>query len=123
MSMEVILDTSFIVSCIRKNIDFLDWFEQEGFKVLLPLEVYQELKDLRLKVGHDERMAVDVALELLTTKKVKKTKLGNTKVDAGLIALGKKGAYIATLDAAIKRVVPNKVFIKAAQNSLEIQRA
>ncbi len=121
--MEAILDTNFIVSCIRKNIDFLSQLESEGFKVKLPREVYQELKDLRLKVGHDERLAVDLALTMLTNKKVKKTTLGHTTVDAGLIALGKKGAYIATLDAAIKREVPNKIFIRASQNGLEIQRA
>jgi hypothetical protein len=43
-------------------------------------------------------------------------------VDEGLIAKGKQGAYIATLDSGIRRVVPGRIGIANAQNSLEITR-
>mgnify|MGYP001613981067 CR=1 FL=1 len=121
--MEVILDSNFIISCMIKNIPFLDQLEGQGFKVLLPKEVYQELKDLRLNVSHKERIAIDTALELLGGKRVRRMKLGGKTVDDGLIAFGRKGAYIATLDAGIKREVPNRVIISSAQKRIDIERS
>ncbi len=118
--MEVILDTNFIISCIRKRIDFLEQLQEQGFTVKVPLEVFQEMKDLRLNVKHDERTAIDVALSLFEGRKVKKIKLGHNKVDVGLIAKGKQGVYIATLDREIKRSVPNVVVIFDAQNRVGV---
>ena len=120
--MEVVLDTSFIVSCVKKKIDFLDELEGMGFKVLLPKEVFEEIKDLKLNSDVSTRTAVEVALELLKKRKVKGVTLGDRQVDEGLIEFGKRGAYIATLDAAIKRSVPNKVIISEKSNGLIVER-
>jgi rRNA-processing protein FCF1 len=120
--MEAILDSSFIISCIKRKIDFVSALEEMGFKVLLPKEVFQELKDLRLKVRASDRAAIDMAFDIFNTIKIKKTSLGNNSVDRGLISIGKKGAYIATLDSGIKREVPNKIVIRESQNSIEIER-
>ena len=119
--MEVLLDSNFIISCIRKKIDFITQLEDEGFKGLLPLEVFQELKDLRLKVPHDDRAAIDIAFKIFESKKVKKTTLGQNSVDVGLIEKGKAGFYIATLDKAIKNEIPNKIVIFASQNRIGIE--
>lgn len=121
--MEVILDTNFIISCIKKKIDFIDVLEEQGFKVLLPREVQQEMKDLRLKVSSEDRRAIDVAFDIFSSRKIRKISLGNVPVDEGLITKGKQGAYIASLDAAIKRAVPNKVVISAAQQQISIERS
>lgn len=121
--MEVLLDSNFIISCLKRNIDFIDDLEGKGFKVLLPREILQELKDLRLNSKHDDRVAIDLALELFERRKVKKMGLGNDSVDSCLIKKGKEGYYIATLDNAIKRIIPNKVFIKDSGNNIEVERA
>ena len=127
--MEVLLDTNFIISCIRKKIDFISQLEENGFKVLLPQEVLQELKDLRAnqkesKVG---RRDIDLALEIFESRKIKKITLGkgikSKHVDEVLIHKGKEGYYIATLDNAIKRAVPNKVIIFNAQKRVGVQRS
>lgn len=121
--MEVLPDTNFIIACVKKKIDFMDELAGLGFRIVVPREVIDELKDLRLKVAHSERAAIDVALSQFVSKRVEKMKLGKRTVDDGLIAKGKQGAYIATLDAAIKRVVPNRVVIAAARNALVVERA
>jgi rRNA-processing protein FCF1 len=121
--MEVILDTSFIVSCIKKKIDFIAELEGMGFKVLLPKEVVEEIKDLRLNSEHATKVAVEIALELFKKGKIKGMTLGRKQVDEGLIDFGKKGAYIATLDTAIKRVIPNRIVISEQSNALEIERS
>ena len=120
--MEVLLDSNFIISCLKRKIDFISELEQQGFKVMLPREVFQELKDLKFKVSHEERTLIDLAITLFESAKVKKTTLGSISVDAGLIDKGKKGFYIATLDAAIKRNVPNRVAISNSANSIIVER-
>lgn len=118
ITMEVVLDSSFILSCIRKRIDFLDQLEEQGFSPRLPQEVFQELKDLRLSVGHDDRVAIDVAMEMFERRKVKKIKLGHKKVDLGLIEKGKSGSYVATLDKVIKRQIPKVIVIFDSTNKI-----
>ena len=120
--MEVLLDTNFIVSCILKRIDFLEELKNLGFTPILPREVFQELKDLQNKVSHAERAAIDVAFEIFEKEKIKKAKIGGINVDDGLIAKGKAGIYIATLDAGIKNKVPNLVLISNSKNGLSVER-
>jgi len=120
--MKVILDSNFIISCVKKKIPFIDQLKEKGFDILLAREIMQELKDLRLKVAHDERSAIDLGVELLSKAKLKKISLSHEKVDLGLIQKGKQGYYIATLDAAIKREIPNRVMISSSQNSISIER-
>ncbi len=122
--MEVLLDTSFIVSSVMKRIDFLEELKNIGLKPVLPREVLQELKDLKMKkkTSRLEREAIDIAFEMFERNKLKKTKLGGKNVDEGLIAKGREGSYIATLDRVIKVKVPNKVVIDAARNSVRVVR-
>jgi len=54
---------------------------------------------------------------------VKGVTIGDRQVDEGLIEFGKKGAYIATLDAAIKRQVANRVVISESTNGIVVERA
>tara|TARA_Y100000310_G_C20703671_1_gene832484 strand:- start:17661 stop:18032 length:372 start_codon:yes stop_codon:yes gene_type:complete len=123
--MEVILDSSFVISCVRKNIDFLEQLKLLGFKVLLPRGVLQELKDLKMgsKSSRADRNAIDLALQMIESQKVKKTRLGGRNVDEGLIEKGKQGAYVATLDRVIKREVPNKVVIFSSGKKVGIERS
>jgi rRNA-processing protein FCF1 len=121
--MEVLLDTNFIISCIKRKIDFLSELENLGFKIHLPREVYQELKDVRQTAKGEDKQAINIALELFEKKKVAKgTLTNNASVDQGLIDKGRKGYYIATLDAGIKRQIKNRVIINNAKNCVEIER-
>lgn len=122
--MEAILDTNFIISCTMKGIDFILQLEEKGFKIKVPKEVIEELKDLRFHKGqsHDEKIAIEIALELITRKKIKKINLGHGKVDEALIKKGKEGVYIATLDREIKRQVKNRIVISNAKNEVVVER-
>lgn len=123
--MEVILDTNFIISCVRKRIDFLSELADLGFNdIAVPKEVIQEMKDIKKRTNEsfEDRAAVNVAFEMLKERKIKEITLGCKLPDEGLIKLGKKGAYIATLDAEIKHAVPNKVVINNSKNGLEVVR-
>ena len=122
--MEVILDTNFIISSILKKIDFISELQGMGFNVVVPREVMHELKDLRAKnkTSHDGRVAIDLALELLNSRDIKKIRLREGFVDKGLISKGLEGIYIATLDNEIRGKVPNRVIISNATKSLVVER-
>lgn len=120
--MEAVLDSSFILSCARRKIDFISQLQELGFKATIPREVLQELKDLRLKVKRDDRVAIDFTLGVLQEKAIKKVGFGSGKVDEQLIKMGREGFYIATLDNAIKRAVPNRIVISNAQNKVMVER-
>jgi rRNA-processing protein FCF1 len=121
-SMEVILDSSFIISCLRKRIDFLQQLEEQGFKAVIPREVMQEMKDLSKskRASNEDKIAINAALELIEIRNVKKVGFGKGKVDDYLIERGKKGIYIATLDNGIKRVIPNKIVIFNAKGKVGV---
>lgn len=117
---EVYLDSSFIISCVRRKIDFLAQLEEQGLKPIVPREVLQEIKDVKEKpkTSREDRTAIDVALELIEKRKVKKVSLGDSKVDNMLIEKGAAGFYIATLDAGIKNKVPRKIVIFSSKNAV-----
>ena len=121
--MQVILDSSFIISCVRARIDFLAQLNEQGFTPVVPREVLQEMKDLRNRSGVSrvDRIAIDVALEMLNDKKIRKISFGSGKVDDYLIDRGNEGAYIATLDRAIKKLVPHRVVIFSAQGRVGVE--
>ena len=122
--MEAILDSSFIISCVRKRIDFLEALREIGFRAAVPKGVLQEMKDLKMKDGTSrlDREAIDIAFEMLSGRDVKKIRVGGRTVDEGLIAKGRSGIHIATLDRAIKREVPNKIVILDSKRGVGVDR-
>lgn len=122
---EVLLDSSFIISCVRKKIDFVSQLEEQGFKVVVPGEVIEEIKDLKERKGTSrlDKEAIEIALELIERRDLAKVSLGSGKVDYGLIKKGKEGFFIATLDAEIKRNVPRRVVIFSSKKSVGVEES
>lgn len=120
--MEAILDGSFMLNAMRNKIDFISQLENEGFKVVVPREVMQEMKDLREKAKTPDRVLIDLIFQMVEQRDVKKIGLGKDRVDLQLIKLGKAGKYIATTDAAIKRSVKNRIGINIAGKKIIVER-
>ena len=62
---EVLLDTNFILSCIRDNIDCFEELTFMGFRILVPKEVVKELKKIAeskksLKFRNDAELALRI---------------------------------------------------------------
>lgn len=121
--MQVILDSSFIISCVRDRIDFLSQLAEQGFTPVVPKEVFQEMKDLRIsnRSSREDRLAIDVALEMLEKQNVKRMSLGTGRVDESLIKKGQEGSFIATLDKGIKKKITKKIVIFKAQNRVGVE--
>lgn len=118
----VLLDTNFILSCIRKKIDFFNDLKFCGFKILIPYEVIEELKKIIETGGkkfHDESK---IALNLFEKNSFEKIRLNTKNVDNGIVKIaGEHREYIiATLDREIKNKIKNQKLVIRGNGKLEI---
>ena len=112
--MEVILDTSFILTCIKEKIDFLE--AEDYGELVLPMQVLEELDRFQDKGELKEREQAKLALDIIEKNKgkFKVVDLEKKFVDAGIKSYvkGKKGKIIvASLDAELKRELRGKARI------------
>ena len=122
--MQVIIDKGFILHCMRKRIDFLSLLESKGFKIRIPREVYQELKDVKLdnrESREDKSMVKDFIDLIMDRKSIKKMSMGSIQIKDFLIMRGNEGYYIASTDSQVLRKVPRKVIINESSGSITLQ--
>jgi len=121
----VLLDTNFILTCIRQKIDFFNEIELMGMGIIIPKEVIEEIKKIKNSTKklkyRDEAV---ISLNLLEIKKFKTAILNEKIVDKGIVKFAKQNpdAVIATLDRGIKSRIPNKKLIIRGKKKLEITR-
>ncbi len=111
--MKAILDSSFIIACMRKRIDFLNELESQGFRVSVPREVVQEIKDFKFEDSSsiEDKVIVERMLELMAGKYLEKEPIGRQKIEDWFIQKGKEGFYIGTRKTRIKNIVPKSLDI------------
>jgi len=120
---KVILDTNFILSCIKQKIDFFEDIKFKGLKILIPIQVIKELEffsesDKKLHFKEDAK----IALKILKIKKFEKINLGKGKVDDLIVNFAKEnqGIIIATLDQELKNKLQNSKLVIRKKKILEI---
>ena len=87
--MEAILDTNFIIACIKEGIDFIDQLKINGFRIIVPKEVVDEIRSKK-EGSRSDRQSALIALEIIENSKLEKTSLTKRSVDEGLIEKGKR---------------------------------
>lgn len=117
-----ILDTNFILSCIRKKIDFFDDIQNLGLRIIIPIQVLDELRTLSMTAKGKFKDEAKVALSLLEHSEFKRIDLYVKNVDNGLVKLANenKEYIIATLDKAIQNKIKNRKLIIRGEKKLEI---
>jgi len=110
---KIILDTNFIVSCIRNKIDLFE--ELVEYEVLIPKQVLNELKKLN----------AELALKILERNKKSFRVIDFKKryVDKGIINYVKEKPeiIIATLDGELKNKLKNPKMIIRNRKKLTIE--
>jgi rRNA-processing protein FCF1 len=111
-----ILDTNFILTCIKQKIDFFEELRFMGLQVAVPKKVLKELESLSKK-----KPDAKLALRFLRSNRPKLIDLKGKTTDKALINYAKanKNITIATLDREIKSKVPSKVVIRG-KKKLEV---
>ena len=118
--MKVILDTNFLIYCAKNKLDYAEEISNlinEDFKLVVPLQVVRELEllkeDKKKKVSGKDKMAVDLALQLLDVNNVKKVKVKGKTVDKGIINLSKEDRknIVCTLDREMRHILGRVILI------------
>ncbi len=114
---QVILDTNFILTCIKQKIDFFEELRFEGFQILVPEQVIKELESLS-----KNKEQAKLALKFLRSNRPKLIDLKGKTVDKSIINYAKshKDIIIATLDRGIKDKIPNNKIVIRGKKKLEI---
>lgn len=114
---QAILDTSFIVTCVKQKIDFLDEIPLLGFTPIMPKQVIVELQGLA-KTDNNAK----VALDIIQKSGLKSLDLKTKNTDKGIIkyAQANPQAVIATLDREIKTSTKNKKLVIRGKKKLEV---
>jgi len=111
---QVLLDTNFILTCMKQKIDFFEDISMMGIPLIIPEEVIKELKKLKEKS----------ALKLLKIedKKFIKIKLEGKNVDNAIVKYAQENPdiLIATLDKEIQNKIKNRKIIIRNKKKLEI---
>ncbi len=120
---KAVLDTNFILTCVKQKIDFFDEIRFMGFEIVIPEEVIFELKKIQ-KSGSKlhSRNNAQLALKILEKNQFKKMNLKTKKVDKGLVELSKKDKkiVIATLDKELKYKIKRPILLIRGRKKLKI---
>lgn len=110
--MDIIIDTNFIITCVRQKIDLFKQLEELFGKprIFIPQQVIDELKLLSEKkiLKIKDKEAAKLALDIIKTNLVFIIDLETKNVDAGIIKYtNKNNVYLATLDKELKSKIKN----------------
>lgn len=120
---QVILDTNFILTCVKQKIDFFNEIETAGMKILIPGQVIGELEGVvksrkKLHFRDDAKLA----LKILGKKTYKEVKLEGEDIDDGISKFAENNPKIAvaTLDRELKKKLKNQKMVIKGKKRLEI---
>jgi len=118
---KVILDTNFILICVKEKIDFFEYFEMGGFKVLIPDKVLFELKRISLERKGGIRARAEFSLRFLESGKFEKIEVKGKYTDSAIVNYLKENpnVYLATIDGELKKKVRKNLFIIRSGNKIE----
>jgi rRNA-processing protein FCF1 len=111
----VLLDTNFILTCVKQKINFFDELQFMGLQILIPEQVINELK--KLSLPHS-----GLTTKFLQKNKFKKIDIGRGHVDNQIISYAEQNPKIivATLDREIKNKIKNKKLVIRGKKKLEV---
>jgi rRNA-processing protein FCF1 len=120
---KALLDTNFIITCIREKIDFFEDLKLQGFQIIIPREVILEIERIsnsRKKLKF--RNEAEIALKLLKANQFKKISLNTRNVDNGISKMAKKDSevFVGTLDRELKKKIPNSKIVIRGKKKLEV---
>ena len=126
--MEILLDTSFIITCARQKIDFSSLADEattDKVNFILPQEVLNELNKISERKGEKigDKQAAKLSISLLKELNPKIIKLGSKITDNGISDYLKQHnkTVLATLDKNLKKKSGSTILTIAGKKKLELQ--
>ena len=126
--MKILLDTNFILTCVKQKIDFADVANElfdEPIEWIVPQEVLNELGNLKDKknIKIKDKNAAKLSFEILQSinPEIIKLRGNNPNVDIKIVNyISGKQITLATLDKDLKDRVTNKILTIRNKKNLEI---
>jgi len=119
----ILLDTSFILTCIRNKIDFLEELYFSGYQPIIPKQVLKEIENiLKSKTKLKFKKEAELALLILKKHSFEYPELKGKNTDNAIINYAKQNPEltIATLDKEIQNKTLNKKMIIRNKKKLEV---
>ena len=122
---KIILDTNFIMTCVKEKIDLFEKTGELGAKIIIPEKVIEELERIgKSNQKLKSRRISGLALKIIESEKgnYETISLKTRNVDNGIkkLADADKGVIVATLDAELKRKLKCPKLVIRAGKKLEI---
>lgn len=120
---QVLLDTNFIISCARQKIDFFHEIPFMGLEILIPEQVFDEIKKLsKSRESATIREEADLALKIMNRNKFTSVKLRRNNVDDAIVEFANANpeVVIATIDKELKGRVKNRKMVIKDLKTLQI---
>jgi rRNA-processing protein FCF1 len=112
MKKRVLLDTSFIVTCVKQKIDFFSELKDLGMEIIIPEQVIQELHSVKENKSKklESKDAAKTALRIIKKSDYLPLLFEGSYVDSEIIKYARINPeiIIATLDREIKKKLKNK---------------
>lgn len=120
---KAVLDTNFILTCVKQKITLFDDIRTMGYSIVIPEEVLNEIKRLE-KSGKKlhVRDNAKLTLKIIERNEFERMELGDNNVDRGLINLAKedKDVIVATIDKDLKYKIDRPVLIVRGKKKIEV---
>lgn len=120
---QILLDTNFILSCIREKLDLFEYLEERNFKIIIPKQVIDEIKEIQnSKKKFKYKNEAEIALRIFEKEYFEEIDLKDTNADRGIIKHSKENPdlIIATLDKGIATQINNKKAIIRNKKRIDI---
>ncbi len=116
------LDTNFILSCVRKKIDFFTDIPLMGMKIIIPIQVIDEIRKFSRQGRGNLKQEAKLALVILENQEFRRVDLYNKNVDNGILKLANDNPnyIVATLDRQIKNKTKNPNLVIRGEKELEV---
>lgn len=114
--MKVLLDTNFMIDCIKQKVDFVEQLNEMELEIAVPREVILELEKISRNTKNKlkDRETARVAKDLIEREGFELVELGERYVDRGLVKFVKKNPdyVVATLDLRLIGKIGNAITLK-----------
>lgn len=120
---EVVLDSSFILTCVKQKIDFFEEIKLMGLSAIIPKQIINEIgRVAKSSDAPSVRADAELALKIIRKNKFRTIGLDGKSVDAGIIKMARADEYliVATLDRRIKNLTHNQKLIIEGKKKLVI---
>ncbi len=119
--MKALLDTNFLIACVKRKIQIFEYLEEHFSEVLLPRGVIDELVRVAQHGAPRDRAAAEIALKLISLSPVHVLPFTGY-VDQQIVGYLREheGIVVATLDKKLQRILQARAKLLVIRGSKKL---